>query len=152
MGLPGVLLVVVCRCRNGCSAFWRRVMPLQGPMAPPACARCLPYRQRPTSIWHPLDWVFEGPCTDGRTREVPFALAVMGILCAHNLWCAWCLLQAGRFFAAYHAENLEGMQSMLDKEIWRRIPAGNAGLREHHPPNVPRSQKLLEVVMAANES
>ncbi|EIE20688.1 hypothetical protein COCSUDRAFT_57256 [Coccomyxa subellipsoidea C-169] len=35
-------------------------------------------------------------------------------------------MQAGNFFAAYHAENLEGLHGMLDKELWRRIPSGNA--------------------------
>lgn len=37
-------------------------------------------------------------------------------------------MQAGNFFAAYHAENLEGLHGMLDKELWRRIPSGNAGV------------------------
>ncbi|KAK9901648.1 hypothetical protein WJX75_006561 [Coccomyxa subellipsoidea] len=33
---------------------------------------------------------------------------------------------AGNFFAAYHSENLEGLHGILDKELWRRIPSGNA--------------------------
>ena len=39
-----------------------------------------------------------------------------------------CCTQAGNFFAAYHSENLEGLHGMLDKELWRRIPSGNAGV------------------------
>ena len=30
--------------------------------------------------------------------------------------------QAAKFFRAYHAENLEGAHSMLEKELWRAIP------------------------------
>ena len=30
--------------------------------------------------------------------------------------------QSSAFFAAYHDSNLEGLQSMLDKELWRRLP------------------------------
>ncbi|BDA42201.1 probable Syndetin [Coccomyxa sp. Obi] len=35
-------------------------------------------------------------------------------------------LQTGNFFAAYHAENLEALHSMLDKELWRRLPSAGA--------------------------
>ena len=37
-------------------------------------------------------------------------------------------LQAGNFFAAYHAENLDALHSMLDKELWRRLPSSGAGV------------------------
>ena len=29
--------------------------------------------------------------------------------------------QSSAFFAAYHDSNLEGLQSMLEKELWRRL-------------------------------
>jgi hypothetical protein len=35
--------------------------------------------------------------------------------------------QAGKFFAAYHAENMDALNSMLEKELWRAIPAVAAG-------------------------
>ena len=41
--------------------------------------------------------------------------------------CLFCL-QAGNFFAAYHAENLDALHSMLDKELWRRLPSSGAGV------------------------
>lgn len=38
-------------------------------------------------------------------------------------------MQAGKFFRAYHGENLEGLHSMLDKELWTRLPAAADGVR-----------------------
>ena len=35
--------------------------------------------------------------------------------------------QSGRFFAAYHVENMDALHSMLEKELWHAIPAPAAG-------------------------
>ena len=53
-----------------------------------------------------------------------------------------CLLMCVLTDRAYHGENLEGLHSMLEKELWQRIPSSPAGKQENpcctctlRPPN-----------------
>ena len=39
--------------------------------------------------------------------------------------------QSSNFFSVYHSSNLEALHSMLDKELWRRLPALAEGGEGH---------------------
>ena len=50
--------------------------------------------------------------------------------------------QSSNFFTAYHSSNLEALHSMLDKELWRRLPS----ISEGAPPLLVSFSLLLSCV------
>lgn len=47
--------------------------------------------------------------------------------------------QSSNFFTAYHSANLEALHSMLEKELWRRLPPLPEGDRPPPSPQLLRS-------------
>lgn len=58
--------------------------------------------------------------------------------------------QSSNFFNVYHSSNLEALHSMLDKELWRRLPALAEGGEACLPPMLCMPDILLWLHVSAS--